>query len=365
MAANLAIDPFLTGGHAHPPEARSARNVEEDPFLTSKPTAGGGGGHYGTEQQRQFGRGVNMHMRSVAALVFVPWGCFAAMVIAFAILPPGGLWRLLALLIWMGCLGFSAVCYFVQGQRTGPLYKYMGVLVLVACVAAPVAGQKIFETDMTQYWMHKNGVAYRGVVPSKPADAYQDANLIGFSAMSRLDLRQVLGNRPQGSRTTYCVAPIIDARSPSKEVNFWAAGLDCCEPLRSFLCGDAANAEARTGIVMPSSTSQYAADRWDLFRKAASDAAELYGLTLPERPIFVRWHVDAKAVQSESLHQGIVEVILISFIYLMVSLFLAAALHWNSAYHGAKRELQADWASAEQGARGKQQGQRRSQASCC
>lgn len=364
MAANLAIDPFLTGGHEHPVGGRSASNVEEDPFLTSKTSAGGG--HYGTAQERHFGRGVNMHMRSVAALVFVPWACFAAMVVAFALLPPGGPWRLLALLIWMGCLGFAAVCYFVQGQRTGPLYKYMGVLVLVACVAAPVAGQKIFETDMTQYWMHKNGVAYRGVVPSKPADAYQDANLIDFSAMSRLSLRQVLGNRPQGSRTTYCVAPIIDARSPSKEVNFWAAGLDCCEPLRSFLCGDAANAEARTGIVMPSSTSQYAADRWDLFRKAASDAAELYGLTLPERPIFVRWHVDAKAVQSESLHQGIVEVILISFIYLMVSLFVAAWLHWTSAYHGAKREQQADWASADGGARGKQTGaQRRSQASCC
>ena len=121
-------------------------------------------------------------------------------------------------------------------------------------------------------------------------------------ASSNLDLRRILGFRPIGSTTTYCVAPIMAAGqnleiltngpakpwggptrctvfldwtnfglenmfyflllrcqlmrtvefvhkdSPqSKDIQFFAADVDCCEPRRSFLCGDAAKPSARMG----------------------------------------------------------------------------------------------------------------------
>ena len=88
--------------------------------------------------------------------------------------------------------------------------------VLLSCVAGPLVGMHIEQRKMASYWMHKKGVTYRDVagalqnlthtaqdcigprattacqvvvshgnlvqVPTKPADAYQDASILDFSA---------------------------------------------------------------------------------------------------------------------------------------------------------------------------------------
>ena len=48
-----------------------------------------------------------------------------------------------------------------------------------------------------------------------------------------------------------CALPLLpteDAAQPGA-VSFFAAGVDCCEPRRSFLCGDALKPSARTALV--------------------------------------------------------------------------------------------------------------------
>jgi len=313
-------DPFLTGKAA----TATPVNVEVDPFLT-------GGQKSNAIGKNGPSRYSPIHLQTIAVLVLVPWAVFVALLVAVAIPPPSWFWRDVAMVTWMASIGFVAVCYIVHKSGKGKIYFYLSGLTLAASILAPMFGQQIFVADMEQYWMHKSGVAYSQISPTKEADAVQDANIIDFSSVTRLDLRRVLGFRHQGTGTTYCVAPIMDSNSPSKVVNFWAAGMDCCEPLRSFICGEATTMSARSGIVIPSSTSSYAADRWHNFKRAASQAAEVYGFEIPERPIFVRWHVDALKLQADSLHHGLVEVVLLSFIYLMVSLFLAAWLHWSSS----------------------------------
>eukprot|EP00931_Biecheleriopsis_adriatica_P068885 TRINITY_DN42776_c0_g1_i1.p1 TRINITY_DN42776_c0_g1~~TRINITY_DN42776_c0_g1_i1.p1 ORF type:complete len:331 (+),score=51.76 TRINITY_DN42776_c0_g1_i1:92-1084(+) len=310
------------------------QDVESDPFMTGDPKiytqSASARGFAGTDPQQKHGREWTKHLESVAALVITPALCFSVTTIAVAMPPPGWLSDLLAACVWLLCFMLAASCYAVR--RQGQIYLFLSALVLPSTLAAPFAGQRIYNRTMNYFWMHKTGVAYESVSPAKAADAYQDANVIGFSAMARVDLHHILGNRPRGGSSTYCVAPIVDAHKPSKEINFWAAGIDCCEPHRGFLCGESLKENAKTGIVLPASTSSYAMHRWEQFRTAAKHAAEFYGFELPSRPIFVRLHEDAAGVQSKALRDGCVEVVLMCFTHLMVMLFLAAYLHWSTSY---------------------------------
>ncbi|CAE7350663.1 CEP1 [Symbiodinium natans] len=293
-----------------------------DPFLTDVEVPD----YKATASLVDAARREHMVSQEVAVLIFAPWSCYVALVIAFALPPQGWLWSLLAGIFWVAALLVARQAYERHLRGGSPVYKLLALMVLLSCVAGPLVGMHIEQRKMASYWMHKKGVTYRDVVPTKPADAYQDASILDFSAGTRLDLQRTLGVRSPGSGMTYCVAPVIDTSSPSKHVNYFAADVNCCEPRRSFLCGDTAKADARTGVVLPAKSSEHAAERWKHFFKAAQQAAEVYGWELPERPIFVRWFEDAEGVQSELLHQGLVETFVQCFAGLCAAVIVAMLL---------------------------------------
>ncbi|CAE7257785.1 CEP1 [Symbiodinium sp. KB8] len=300
-----------------------------DPFLTDVEVPD----YKATASHAEAARREHMVSQEVAVLIFVPWSCYVFMVLAFALPPSGFLWSLLAGVSWLASLLVARQAYERHLRGASPVYKLLALMVLLSCVAGPLVGAHIEQRKMASYWMHKTGATYRDVVPTKPSDAYQDASILDFAASARLDLQRTLGIRSPGSGMTYCIAPVIDTSSSTKQVNYFAADVNCCEPRRSFLCGDTAKADARTGVVLPAKSSQHAADRWQHFFKAAQQAAEVYGWDLPDRPIFVRWFEDAEGVQSELLHQGLVEAFVQCFAGLCAAVIVAMWLHWSLSYY--------------------------------
>ncbi|CAJ1458196.1 unnamed protein product [Effrenium voratum] len=317
-------------------EAQAVRQMAcNDPFLTNVQA------DYKTASPVAWTRREHLVTREVGLLIFVPWFCYVLLLVTFALPPPGIFWNILAFLAWsLVCLG-AGTSYDLQRRQGTPIYKLLTITVLISCLAGPLVGHHIFVTEMSGYWMHKSGVTYKDVVPSKHADAFQDAGIIDFAASAQLDLRKSFGVRAFGETETYCVAPVVDAAQPGA-VSFFAAGVDCCEPRRSFLCGDALKPSARTGVVLPSSASSYNAARWDRFHDAATRAAKVHGWQLPERPIFLRWFEDAEAVQSELAHRGLVEAFIQSFAGLCASTVMAMWLHWSLTYYAREGEAKAE-----------------------
>mmetsp|Transcript_36778 Transcript_36778/g.68444 ORF Transcript_36778/g.68444 Transcript_36778/m.68444 type:complete len:326 (-) Transcript_36778:237-1214(-) len=306
-----------------------ATRTHGDPFLTDAEVPD----YKAAAAYAEVARREHMVSQEVAVLIFAPWSCYVMMVLAFALPPPGIFWSFLACISWLLGLFAARQAYERHLRKGSPLYKLLALMVLLSCIAGPLVGMHIEQRDMASYWMHKKGVVYKDVVPTKAADAYQDASILDFAASARLDLQRTMGVRSPGSSMTYCVAPVLDTSSPSKRVNYFAADVNCCEPRRSFLCGDTSKPTARTGVVMPGTSSERAADRWEHFHKAAIQAAEVYGWELPERPIFVRWFEDAEGVQSELLHQGLVETFVQCFAGLCAAVIVAMWLHWSLSYY--------------------------------
>merc|ERR1740117_645005 len=111
-----------------------------------------------------------------------------------------------------------------------------------------------------------------------------------------LDLNRVVGYTEHGH--TYCVAPIMDGSQVS-EANFWAVGRDCCDHRWNFNCGDARNPLAKAGLVYQDSAELFAPHFRAQYDAAARQAASVYSIAIPERPVFLTWTLDPEALEEE------------------------------------------------------------------
>merc|ERR1719356_2311357 len=87
---------------------------------------------------------------------------------------------------------------------------------------------------------------------------------------------------------TYCVAPVSSAED-SLQVQFWAAGVNCCGHSRAFYCDDAQEPGSGSGVVVPTARSRRAALRSSKLYQAAAQASAAHGLQMPPKPLFVHW----------------------------------------------------------------------------
>jgi len=287
-----------------------------------------------------------MHLQSVGAMMAIPWGMFVVITSATALMPPGALARILAWSVAVVGMGFSALLLQVYFHSKAPIYKYLGILGAAAVLLGGMAGQTIYDRETLQFWMAHSRMSYSAVVPSQPAGGVSDAATLEFVPGTHVDLRRSLGfrNAREGGGTTYCLAPVMDtASAETNQVRFWAVGTDCCEPAWGFRCGAARNPGARSGVVVRNvAGSAHASLMYSMFRKGTQQAAAMYQLGTPdENPIFVRWSEDAFAEVSQGLGMAVVWVVVLSLLYLTVSIFLAGWLHWRT---GQKRQ---DWQRAQ------------------
>jgi len=286
---------------------------------------------FGMPSRAQIGQVVRFHGATVAWLILLPWSIFALLICLFALPPPDLAWTMTAYAAATICAIFAVLCLQVHlAFARAPIYLFVGVLCLVAVTLGCWMGHTIYSKQMADYWLAKARPVRTDVNPEDNPLPYADASVLGFTEGARLDLFRILGYRPVGERQTFCVAPILVERELNK-VHFFAVGINCCEPLWAFTCDDALDPGVRSGAVLSHDASAYSSERYEVFRQAAAQAGSLHNLTVPEKPVFVRWLKDPWSHQGESLTEAVVAVVLFCALYLIASMILGALAHWSTA----------------------------------
>mmetsp|Transcript_33754 Transcript_33754/g.73879 ORF Transcript_33754/g.73879 Transcript_33754/m.73879 type:complete len:367 (-) Transcript_33754:125-1225(-) len=281
-------------------------------------------------------RGVRFHILSVAALVLVPWTAFTLACCSSALLhfrhPTVA--RLLAVI----CLSFVAILVMANFKnRRGPIYLYLAGLSIIALGLGWVTGLRISDRHMMRYWSPNMRPTYNDVNPRSSAAAYEDAGFIRFSSATQLDLQRVMGARAEDG-DIYCVVPILDDVQSTK-VNFWAAGVDCCEPRQGFHCGDAELFGTRSGVLMAwpevNTPGENSNTMYAKLLKVARQSAAAFQLDIPDHPIFVSWVKDVDQTRTIHFHATLLGIFLACLFFLGVSICVGAALHWSTGVRRA------------------------------
>mmetsp|Transcript_37959 Transcript_37959/g.80706 ORF Transcript_37959/g.80706 Transcript_37959/m.80706 type:complete len:410 (+) Transcript_37959:121-1350(+) len=167
---------------------------------------------------------------------------------------------------------------------------YALLLCGLAVLAGAAAGFYIYSSVACDYWKFGEHRMYTNVWPDELAAAHRDASAIVFAQGARPNLQMSVSYRT-GSHT-YCVAPVVmHAQMMGPQIQFWAAGLDCCGG-RGEACNDAADPRARAGLVVHNRTGPlhgFIPNEAEHYAEAARMATAKFGLLSAERPIFVRW----------------------------------------------------------------------------
>mmetsp|Transcript_95679 Transcript_95679/g.274758 ORF Transcript_95679/g.274758 Transcript_95679/m.274758 type:complete len:431 (-) Transcript_95679:55-1347(-) len=278
--------------------------------------------------------GMAQHFQSVGAMVLWPWLAFVAVIFALAVLPPERAGRIGAWAITFAALGLSLLLVQVFFYSKAPIYKYLGLLGILAVCLAGFSGRMIYDRTTLQYWLDKERTSQSGVLPSQSTAAVMDAAAVTFVEGTKVDLRRVLGYRSaqEDPGVTYCVAPVMDmASAEANEARYWAVGTNCCEPAWGFTCGDALSPVARSGLVIRNIPgSEHASLRHRLFLQAATQAAAMYSLGMGDVPVFVHWSEDAEAELNRDLKLSALYCVILSLFHLMFSIFCGGYLHWQT-----------------------------------
>lgn len=259
-------------------------------------------GSYGAAGQTAFpgvqSRQQGSTWKSLGLLAVVPPTAFIAIVLSYAFL----YFRvpLLVMAVVACCLGAAALFMAISSfNKQGPIYLHLGILVLIATIAGAVIGSFAFGYFFLQYWRAGLGAHYN-VLPTEPAIVHQDAGELSFATSAKVDIGKTIGYK---DNAVYCVAPILDD-SQANVVNYWAAGVDCCEPRSNFRCDDVTDAMAKSGVVIPPGGPLVWPSGYAQFQAAAQEAAAAYGLHTTEEPVFVRWVLDPRTVEANAFQFG-------------------------------------------------------------
>merc|ERR1719420_845955 len=123
-------------------------------------------------------------------------------------------------IVWCLVLAFVMVSFIfiiLSSRMAGAWYTLLGMLCIIACGNASLAGLYNYHTHMFQYWSYDENRAYTNVLPSEPASAHADAGKIVFANTARVDTTRAVGYK---AGATYCVAPILDD-TQTDHVEYW------------------------------------------------------------------------------------------------------------------------------------------------
>lgn len=244
------------------------------------------------------------------SFVIVPWSAFVGVLLLFALVYHSAqmlVWTVIGVMVSFCVIGaFHSINTRQPG--TVPFQLYLGGLIVFAtCVAVPV-GLSTFELYFGTYWNAERGAVHKNVLPQEAAAGYKDSSMLLFAENVRVDSSRSVGFKKDG--TTYCVAPILDEMN-TDEVQFWAAGPDCCGQRGAFACDDSFAIQARSGVVIRYNTAPYL--------EAVKLAAATFGIASAEEPLFVRWVVSPDSLQESFWISGVGMVVVASSVYLVLS----------------------------------------------
>uniref|UniRef100_A0A7S4RZI6 Uncharacterized protein n=1 Tax=Alexandrium monilatum TaxID=311494 RepID=A0A7S4RZI6_9DINO len=283
--------------------ARGTRGSELSSLLGGRKKAVPAGGLFAGETQR-----------TLALLAVIPWLAFSASALGYT-----HLWQHLpSLLAFSTCIGIAvctrqAIVNYVRGGSDG---AYVMALCVLALTVGTAVGLENYTMFMHPYFNFNERRQYKDVGPEELADAHRDASAITFVQGSRPDLQASVGYHAGSSM--YCVAPIgaWDAGAANREIQYWAAGKDCCGAQGSFDCDDAKISSAQGGLVIDN------ADVSKYILAVRTAESQTGAKSVPE-PIFVRWVASFDTALGTYLAEAWIYWLLATLVYLPVSVALA------------------------------------------
>lgn len=290
------------------PLLRRPKDDMQDHSSTTKP------GSMAPSTSRQPRHNAFAHARltpgMVAGMMLVVWLIFALIglmfVFMFHAVPSLVVVLLVALFITLAGLAASELYYSLE--LTDP-FVWALVIGSITVIVASMAGYYNYCRIASDYWSYHEHRHYGNVWPDELAAAHMDASAIVFPMGAKADVARARGFAT--GHHVYCVAPVImqAAVSEARPVQFWAAGMDCCDPQgNKFTCGEAGTFTAHSGLVVRNQTDifdDFSVRELVRFMDAANMSAAMYGFQTSHEPMFVRWASDLAQARLARLHDAV------------------------------------------------------------
>lgn len=178
--------------------------------------------------------------------------------------------RMLSSLIIAIMVGFAFFVVMTGIVQRHLLCTTLGVVTFGVLLFAISIGMHSNHEYLEFYWEFQEGAEFRSVDPSTSANATNGASILHFKDGSFADNFRTVGFVFHGS--IYCVAPIARQSKFTSDIQYWAAGVNCCSKRSDFQCSSSGDLRAqKTSIVQHT----------DIYRMAVQEAKQLYNLTSP------------------------------------------------------------------------------------
>jgi len=206
------------------------------------------------------------------------------------------------------------------------VFLNLGMLMPVAVIAGSVLGLYTYDVYAIFPMFYAHARVYTDVVSSQPFAAVADAGKLMFTSTSLVDRNFSVGYITERG-STYCVAPVRDNLMPPR-VEFWAVGVECCDPQGNFWCDDSRDGKASSGIVVFDNNGIFSTSRYVNYEKARKKAEATFGLISAQKPGYVRWvKADSlNAASDEYRTKAVLSLCGWSFLYILVSGIMAFAI---------------------------------------
>lgn len=292
----------------------------------------------------------------LGALIGMPWLMFSMVSGLFALA-----YHHYPLVVWSIIVCFVILAFFfltldARNRMGGSWFMLLAILCICAIANGCIVGMYNYWVNMYPYWSYYEHDTYTNVLPSESAVTHSDAGTIIFANTARVDTTRALGFKQD---MVYCVAPILGDHHQDR-VEYWAAGINCCNSRGDFACDDSWDPKAKSGLVLPSfiggtvemSKVGIGISRpwWkgtpDNFIEAVKMAEASYEMKSAEHPLLVRWTSHPQTFVDDLWRQGVGWVVGSVSVYLLISLIMGAGLQACSKRTASAQQRQPSFGDA-------------------
>lgn len=132
-----------------------------------------------------------------------------------------------------------------------PWLWWLGMLVGQAASVGLIVGFFVYFRILVYYLRYEEMRTYTNVAASQGASEFDDGSIFLFTEDTRVDAQRAVGYRSRWTGEVYCIAPLVDATMKNgNDINFWVAGVNCCNSRSAIHCDDAEDFSVRTALTI-------------------------------------------------------------------------------------------------------------------
>lgn len=285
---------------------------------------GGPGGYGAAPQYQNDAKPTSKGWLNIWELVLVPWLLMVLILVCFLLAgnQGQGLWILIvAPTVLLAICGLFTYSRYLLNRHAEMIF---GLLCIIAICSGLVVGVYAQSASLQEYWRLGQGASYFNVLPSEVAGGKSDATTLSFTMGSRIDASRTYGfvDGRSLSGTVYCVAPIMSGSPSESRVEYWAAGVNCCQPRSNFNCGAATNGNAHGGLVLPKEDQSN-----PKFRDAVSGAEKAYNIQAGDDFLLVQWVENSVDYRGKLWDNAVVLFCVFGGVYLLIMMMIGCGLY--------------------------------------